>query len=422
MSPEQVRGQAVGIASDVYALGIVAYEMLGGRPPFEGDTLRVLYAQVYEELRPLSQMNPKVPRAVEAVVHKALAKEPAKRYRSATAFVKAMEQAVRSGKREDVRQPPPPKPPSPPTARPSQAAFWPLFGALAAVLLLVVIILGRQAVSRSEMRETATIQAQTATAVARTRAAATETAFVRAVTQAAVAATKTALAQPTATRTATPTPTPTKTPTATPTKTPTATLTPTRTPTPTPTETPTATPTEVPTPTPTLTATPTPTATPMPTFTATPAPTPVPPVTLSKPADGAIVSGVVTFEWTWTGTLAPGEVFDVRVCKGENCQPQFGKTNTRDTMWQWCPDWVWVAPPDGRESIRPGDVLRWQVVVIEDATDQPVGPMSKVGEFSWAGGCRPPSTPRLPTSTPVESPYPPPPTNTPRRISEETTV
>ena len=160
MSPEQVQGHTVGPATDVYALGIVAYEMLGGRPPFEGETPRLLHAHVYEEPRPLSQVSPKVAPAVGAVVKKALAKEPGKRYGSAGAFAAALGQAIGSREPRVVPKPVP---------RSGQAPLWPLFGALAAVLLVVALLLGlRELVTKPDQAaatQTATVAA-TGTAIA----------------------------------------------------------------------------------------------------------------------------------------------------------------------------------------------------------------------------------------------------------------
>jgi len=129
-----VKQQSTGPATDVYALGVVAYEMLGGRPPFEGDTPHVLYAHVYEEPPPLPQVNPKIASPVGGVIHKALAKEPGKRYGSAGAFVKALRKA--GGSRELWVAPKP-------ASRSGQAPLWPLFGALAAVLIVVVMVFWR---------------------------------------------------------------------------------------------------------------------------------------------------------------------------------------------------------------------------------------------------------------------------------------
>ena len=140
MSPEQVQGHTVGPATDVYALGVVAYEMLGGRAPFEGETPRLLHAHVYEEPQPLSRVNPKVSPAVGAVVQKALAKAPGKRHGSAGAFAQALGQAVGLRETEVIRKPPPSRRPSLPTARVSQVPFWPLFGGLLAVLIVVLMV------------------------------------------------------------------------------------------------------------------------------------------------------------------------------------------------------------------------------------------------------------------------------------------
>ena len=89
MAPEQIRGRELSPATDRYTLGLVAYELLSGRPPFSGDTAQVLYAQVNEQPPPLGQVQPSLPRAVISAVTWALAKDPATRPPSATAFVSA---------------------------------------------------------------------------------------------------------------------------------------------------------------------------------------------------------------------------------------------------------------------------------------------------------------------------------------------
>ncbi|MGV0577948.1 Stk1 family PASTA domain-containing Ser/Thr kinase [Mycolicibacterium elephantis] len=84
LSPEQASGNAVDARSDVYSLGCVLYEILTGEPPFVGDTpVAVAYQHVREDPVPPSQRNPDVPPELDAVVLKALAKNPDNRYQTA---------------------------------------------------------------------------------------------------------------------------------------------------------------------------------------------------------------------------------------------------------------------------------------------------------------------------------------------------
>jgi serine/threonine-protein kinase len=83
-SPEQAAGENVSLASDVYSIGVLTYEMLTGRPPFEAETdIGVALKRLREEPVPLRQLNPDVPPQVERIVRKVMAKEPAARYRTA---------------------------------------------------------------------------------------------------------------------------------------------------------------------------------------------------------------------------------------------------------------------------------------------------------------------------------------------------
>jgi tRNA A-37 threonylcarbamoyl transferase component Bud32 len=98
MSPEQARGEPLGPRADVYALAIVLYEMLIGRPPFEADTdIAILHQQVYESPTPPRQRRSDIPRRLEKVLLKALSKEPAKRYPTAGALAQALERALKGG-------------------------------------------------------------------------------------------------------------------------------------------------------------------------------------------------------------------------------------------------------------------------------------------------------------------------------------
>jgi hypothetical protein len=84
LSPEQASGQSADVRSDLYAVGCLLFELLVGRPPFVGETpISIAYQQVREAPVPPSRLNPVLSASVDAVVLKALAKEPDERYQTA---------------------------------------------------------------------------------------------------------------------------------------------------------------------------------------------------------------------------------------------------------------------------------------------------------------------------------------------------
>jgi serine/threonine-protein kinase len=94
MSPEQAQGRPLTPASDIYSLGVVIYELLAGRVPFADDSpIAVALAHVQAAPPPLAALRPGLPSAVEPVVQRALAKDPAARFASAGALAEALRRA-----------------------------------------------------------------------------------------------------------------------------------------------------------------------------------------------------------------------------------------------------------------------------------------------------------------------------------------
>ena len=90
MSPEQCQGKTLDARSDIYSLGVIAYQMLAGDPPFAGDTETVMRAHREHPPPPLRERAKKVPKRVAHTVMAALEKDPAGRPQSAAAFASAL--------------------------------------------------------------------------------------------------------------------------------------------------------------------------------------------------------------------------------------------------------------------------------------------------------------------------------------------
>jgi tRNA A-37 threonylcarbamoyl transferase component Bud32 len=148
LSPEQAQGDRVDARSDVYSLGCVLYEMVAGRPPFSGDSpVSLAFRHVNEDPKPPSAYRPGLPPEIEAVIMRALEKDPARRFGSADEFRRALAKA-RAGETAtepmvaarggDTSVMPTPTTPvdRPPPGEPRRGVPWVFIGLLVAAVLL----------------------------------------------------------------------------------------------------------------------------------------------------------------------------------------------------------------------------------------------------------------------------------------------
>ena len=156
LSPEQAQGFEVTAVSDLYSVGVMLYEALTGRVPFEGESaVAVAMKQVSQMPQRPSSIQPRVTPALDAVVMRALEKDPGQRFQSADAFIAALDQAMREpggagrGTTSFAALPPVVATPEeggegPDAARRRRRNWW-IVGALVAILIgaLIGIVLSR---------------------------------------------------------------------------------------------------------------------------------------------------------------------------------------------------------------------------------------------------------------------------------------
>ncbi len=105
MAPEQIDGGPIPPATDIYALGLLAYELLAGQPPFSGPLATLLHDQVYKPAPSIRGPRPDLPAPVARVIAEALEKSPERRPPSATAFARRLVDASESAATTDLTRP-----------------------------------------------------------------------------------------------------------------------------------------------------------------------------------------------------------------------------------------------------------------------------------------------------------------------------
>ena len=175
-SPEQARGEMADERSDIYSVGVVLYEMLTGRVPFDGKTVEeIVHGHLYEEPKSMRMLQGGISRALDEVVARALSKDPAKRYPTAAEFAADLRKTITRPRGGFVRYPPDPEEVERIQQRKRQRRLRDLkrlvrLSVAAAVLLAVCVLMviawyflgikGR--VAMPDVRGTTAVEAQTA--------------------------------------------------------------------------------------------------------------------------------------------------------------------------------------------------------------------------------------------------------------------
>ncbi len=139
LSPEQVKGAHADARCDVWALGVLFYEALTGRVPFEGVNTLNLYEKISKaNYVPVSSLNPAVPREIESMIARCLRKNPAERYQSAGELIRELKSIM--GHHAAERPPVAAIKPSGSGIRPLVGRYWPLILASAVVIAFLIFV------------------------------------------------------------------------------------------------------------------------------------------------------------------------------------------------------------------------------------------------------------------------------------------
>lgn len=137
MSPEQCEGKPLSVASDIYSLGIILFQMLAGEIPFEaGSPLATLQKHIHEPVPCLTDIRPDLPAAVNRLLERALAKQPEARFSSATELARDFSKIIDSSQVEEPSaQQVVPEKESQPAGKPRKTIFW-----IMAILAVVIVV------------------------------------------------------------------------------------------------------------------------------------------------------------------------------------------------------------------------------------------------------------------------------------------
>jgi len=481
MAPERWTTGRVDARTDLYALGIVVFQMLTGVVPFEGEPSRVMYGHVHQTPPPARALNPALPAGVDGVLARMLAKDPAARYQTAAQFVADLRAALAGqpvaglpaalpleAAASQVGQPG-----GPARARadgsPRRLKIWlgaaslVVVGAVAAILVVTggstelppapppgtPAVVAVQTPSPVAALSSTPSPAPSRTPSSTSSPTPSPSPSLRATPLPAPSPTPSStssstpspspslaampLPTPSATPSSTSSPTPSPVPTssrtlsemvtASPTPSLTATLSPTLSPVLTATPSPTA------SPSPSMTATLSPTPSPSPSMTSTPSPTQVPPVGLMEPVDEQTVPwGVpVVLRWSWEPGLAPGQRFRVAVRTPPGAMLEQKTANTQLQLPELAPgDYTWLVLVEEQSESGWREITRsrrWMFTVLPPPTPTPTSTPTSTDTPTPTVTPAPTPTPTqtpTPTVTPVPTPIPTPtptPTATPTSTS-----